>query len=73
MFASILSAASSILLLWINQTSEVATDFNDLGKLLLGGFAVACAIAVIFALISVRIRGKRPPAEMISIRSTKDK
>jgi putative copper export protein len=49
---------------------EVATDFNDLGKLLLGGFALAVAVAVALTFVRLRLRDRKAPtSEFISIRS----
>ena len=39
---------------------EVETDFQDLGKLLLGGVALAIAIAIAFTFVRLRLRDKRP-------------
>jgi hypothetical protein len=45
-----------------------ATDFNDLGKMLLGGFALAIAVAVLFVLVKLRLRDKKPQtAQFLSI------
>ena len=45
-----------------------AADFNDLGKMLLGGFALAIAIAVLFVFVKLRLRDKRPQtAKFLSI------
>ncbi|CAN5733893.1 hypothetical protein BH18ACI4_BH18ACI4_22170 [soil metagenome] len=50
---------------------EIATDFNDLGKLLLGGFALAVAVAIALTLIRIRLRDKKVTAsEFISINSS---
>ncbi len=47
---------------------NVASDFGDLGKLLLGGVLVAIVVAVAFTLIRIRLRDKKPPAnDFISI------
>ena len=49
---------------------EIATDFNDLGKLLLGGFALAVAVAIALTFVRLRLRDKRvPTSEFISISS----
>lgn len=39
---------------------EVETDFQDLGTLLLGGVALAIAIAILFTFVRFRLRDKRP-------------
>ncbi len=44
-----------------------SSDFNDLGKYLLGGFALAVVVAVAYAFIKLRLRDKKPPSEFISI------
>ncbi len=46
-----------------------SADFNDLGKQLLGGFALAVVVAVVFTFIKLRLRDKKPPAQFISISS----
>ena len=43
------------------QESEIAADFNELGKLLLGGFAAAVVVALAFTFIKLRLRERRPP------------
>lgn len=50
-------------------TSEVtATDFDDLGTLMLGGFLAAIGVALLFTFIKLKLRDKRPQgAEFISI------
>ena len=49
---------------------EIATDFNDLGKLLLGGFALAVAVAIALTFVRLRLRDKKAPtSEFISINS----
>ena len=49
---------------------EIATDFNDLGKLLLGGFASAVAVAIALTFVRLRLRDKKvPTSEFISISS----
>ena len=46
---------------------DTSSDFNDLGKKLLGGFVLAVVVAVAFTFIKLRLRDKKPPAEFISI------
>ncbi len=46
-----------------------SSDFNDLGKQLLGGFVLAVIVAVVFTFIKLRLRDKHPPAQFISISS----
>ncbi len=53
---------------------EIASDFNDLGKLLLGGFAVAVAVAIALTFVRLRLRdNKDPTPEFISITSVERK
>jgi len=47
-----------------------ATDFNDLGKHLLGGFVLAVVVAVAFTFIKLRLRDKKPRSQFISISSS---
>ena len=46
---------SSVILL-----QEAVTDFQDLGKLLLGGFAIAIVVAIAFTFVRLRLRDKKP-------------
>jgi len=49
------------------------TDFNDLGKLLLGGVAGAIVVAVGFTVVRFRLRDKKPQtSSFISISSDKE-
>ncbi len=49
---------------------EIATDFNDLGKLLLGGFVLALVVAIALTFVRLRLRDKKAPtSEFISISS----
>ncbi len=49
---------------------EIASDFNDLGKLLLGGLVIAIAVALGLPFVRLRLRDKKVPAsEFISISS----
>lgn len=52
---------------------STASDFDSLGKQLLGGFAVAVAVAVAYTFIKLRVRDKNPPAPFISISSAPEK
>lgn len=55
-------------------TEETSTDFNDLGKLMLAGFAAAIVFALGFTFIRLRLREKAPQtSSFISISSTKEK
>lgn len=59
-----------IALLSLLQETSVTTDFNDLGKLLLGGVAAAIVVAVALTLIRFKLQDKKPPASnFISISS----
>lgn len=52
---------------------ETATNFDDLGKLLLGGVAAAIVLAVGFTLVRFRLRDKKPQtSSFISISSEKE-
>jgi hypothetical protein len=62
---------SLVLISLLQETS--ATNFDDLGKLLLGGVAAAIVFAVGFTLVRFRLRDKKPPtSSFISISSEKD-
>jgi hypothetical protein len=53
---------------------EIASDFNDLGKLLLGGFALAVAVAIALTFVRLRLRDKKvPTSAFISISSVEPK
>ena len=59
-------------LLLIELFQENSTNFDDLGKLLLGGVAAAIVLAVGFTLVRFRLRDKKPPTSgFISINSEK--
>jgi hypothetical protein len=63
---------NSICLMSFIQESE--TNFGDLGKLLLGGFAAAIVCALAFTFVRLRLRDKRPQtSSFITIGSTKEK
>jgi hypothetical protein len=47
---------------------DTSSDFNGLGKQLLGGFVLAVVVAVVFTFIKLRLRDRKPPAEFISIK-----
>ena len=44
----------------IGLIQEAQTDFQDLGKLLLGGVAAAIVVAIAFTFIRLRLRDKKP-------------
>jgi hypothetical protein len=49
---------------------EIASDFNDLGRLLLGGFVLAVAVAIGFTFVRLRLRDKKVATpEFLSINS----
>lgn len=48
---------------------NTSSEFDGIGKQLLGGFALAVAVAVVYTLIKLRLRDKKPPAQFISIAS----
>lgn len=51
---------------------ESATDFNDIGKLMLGGFAVAVILAVALTFFRLKVREKNPgKSSFTSIGSTR--
>lgn len=51
-----------------------ATDFDDLGKMLLGGFALAIAAAVLLVFVKLRLRDKNPQKdEFLSISNSSDR
>ncbi|HSE22991.1 MAG TPA: hypothetical protein VLB68_15095 [Pyrinomonadaceae bacterium] len=53
---------------------EETTNFNDLGKLLLGGVAAAIVCAVAFTLVRLKLRDKKPEtSNFISIGPTNGK
>jgi hypothetical protein len=63
-----------IAVLTLLQESSVTTDFNDLGKLLLGGVAAAIVVAVALTLVRFKQKDKKPPSSnFISINSQTDK
>jgi hypothetical protein len=58
----------------ISFIQETQTDFNDLGKLLLGGVAAAIVFAVGFTFVRLRLRDKSPQtSDFISISSSHEK
>jgi len=50
---------------------DTFSDFGDLGKQLLGGFAIAVVVAVAYAFIKLRLRDQKPATQFISISSSK--
>ena len=63
----------SILLINVIQ-EDTSSDFQDLGKLLFGGFVLAIGVAIAFVFVRLRLRDKKEPgAEFISISSIRQK
>lgn len=61
------------LLVLISFLQETNTNFEDLGKLLLGGVAGAIVLAVGFTVVRFRLRDKKPQTSgFISISSDKE-
>ena len=54
----------------VTLLQETATEFNDLGKLMLGGLAAAILIAAALTVVRLKLRGKKPPPSFISITAT---
>jgi hypothetical protein len=62
-----------LIVIYLIQDSAVS-EFNDLGTLLLGGFAAAIGIALVFTFIKLRLRDKKPPtADFITIAQPEDR
>jgi ABC-type Fe3+-siderophore transport system permease subunit len=69
---ALLMCYDSMSLILLLQEGE--THFNDLGKLLLAGVAVALVFAIIFTLVRLRLREKKPQtSSFISIGSVSKK
>jgi hypothetical protein len=59
-------------MLLITLLQENTGNFDDLGKLLLGGVVAAIVVAVGFTLVRFRLRDKKPQtSDFISINSEK--
>ncbi|HEX5888983.1 MAG TPA: hypothetical protein VFY61_09780 [Pyrinomonadaceae bacterium] len=57
-----------IALLSLLQDNPVTSDFDDLGKLLLGGMVAAVVVAVAIILVRFKLQDKKPPtSNFISI------
>ena len=69
MLSTVLLATCQLPLTTISLFQQDATsDFQDLGKLLLGGFVLAVGGGIAITVIRLRMRDKKPPAaEFISI------
>lgn len=60
------------LILFVNEAQ--ATDFDDLGKLLFGGFALAIAVAIVLVCVKLRLRDKNPrKSDFLSISNVSNK
>ena len=66
MLAFALSCLASFMFL----QESIGSDFNDLGRKILGGFIVGVAFAINFTVVKLRLRDKKPPAAFISITAT---
>ena len=51
-----------IALLSLLQENPVASNFDDLGKLLFGGMVAAVVVAVAIILVRFKLQDKKPPA-----------
>jgi hypothetical protein len=60
-----LCSLSSVSISLIQES--IGSDFNDLGRKLLGGFVLAVVFAIAFTVIKLRLRDKNPPTKFISI------
>lgn len=59
-------ASQAIMLL----QGTTGSDFNDLGRKLLEGFALAVVVAIAYTIIKLKRRDRNPPAAFISITAT---
>ena len=48
---------------------SIGIEFGDQGRKLLGGFAVAVVVAIVFTVIKFRMRDKHPSRAFISVTS----
>jgi hypothetical protein len=55
-----------------SNISDGPSDFDSLGRQLIGGFALAIVVAVAFAILKLRWREQNPPAKFISISAPVD-
>jgi hypothetical protein len=58
----------SLAISFLQETT--GSDFNDLGRKLLEGFALAVVCAIAYTFIKLRRRDRNPPAAFISITAT---
>lgn len=65
---------NSLLLISLLQETQTQTNFDDLGKLLLGGVAAAIVFAIGFTFVRLRLREKsHQTSDFISISSPQEK
>lgn len=53
--------------------SDISSDFNDLGHMLLGGFALALVLAVLLAYVKLKTRDTNAARPLLSINPQADK
>ena len=71
---SLITPACYFLGMYLITSDVSASDFDDLGKLMLGGFLAAVAVALLFTFVRLRLRGKRiRNDDFISINSFQDR
>lgn len=63
-----------LLFICLLQENAATSSFDDLGKLLLGGVVAAILLAILFTVVRMKLRDKRPPtSSFISINATDEK
>lgn len=63
----------ALFFLLASSESALGEDFNDLGKLMLGGFVAAVGVALALTFLRFRLRDKKPEtSQFISISSPRD-
>lgn len=63
-----LNAAAMLILILFQDAAS--SDFDDLGRMLLGGFLAAIILAIGIVVIKRRTEDKNPPSQFISIATT---
>lgn len=63
--------ANVLMLFILFQDSE--TNFNDLGKLLLGGVAAAVVFALVFSFVRLKLQDRNPPKSSFITIGSRDK
>lgn len=59
--------------LLLNLFQDMRTDFNDLGKLMIGGVVAAVVLALAFTFVRLRLREKNPQSSnFISISAQRE-